>query len=89
MAPVEGCRWCDIPPREHAQRYVALFGWHGWVDPGNDMRAARKRAQLYARSPNLLKKLKQIREARAERDIQRALERVRQIYITRGRGIRD
>jgi hypothetical protein len=41
----EGCRWCGIPYREHAQNWVKSKGWHGWEAPTKKQVRARIQAK--------------------------------------------
>lgn len=38
---VNGCRWCGVPRREHAQRWTEGVGWHTHVEPTDEQRKAR------------------------------------------------
>lgn len=29
----EGCEWCGVGRREHAQRWTAPYGWHTFLQP--------------------------------------------------------
>lgn len=40
----EGCRWCGIPAREHAQLWVPSRRWHHFSAPTTEQLIARKRA---------------------------------------------
>jgi hypothetical protein len=38
-----GCRWCGVDERDHAQRWKPPVGWHRWVEPTSDQRKERMR----------------------------------------------
>jgi hypothetical protein len=41
----DACFWCDVPQREHCQRWRSAVGWHGWVEPLDALRLLRMRAR--------------------------------------------
>jgi len=45
--PVEpsACRFCDVPEREHMQRWKWGVGWHVWAAPTQDQRKERMLAR--------------------------------------------
>lgn len=43
------CRWCDVPRRTHYQRWVEVYGRHGWQPPTDAQILARMRARRDAR----------------------------------------
>lgn len=51
MTPIaaEGCRWCDVPYRDHGQRWRQGVGFHGWVAPTKALIAARIRRRFIAK----------------------------------------
>lgn len=49
-APIDGCRWCGVPAREHAQRWKPPVGWHQWAAPTNALILARMLARRAART---------------------------------------
>lgn len=42
---VNGCRWCGVPRREHAQRWTDGVGWHTHTEPTDEQRKARLTAR--------------------------------------------
>lgn len=40
-----GCRWCGVEARGHAQSYAASKGWHQWEQPTPEQINARMRAR--------------------------------------------
>jgi hypothetical protein len=53
-APIDGCRWCAVPAREHMQRWADPAkggpGWHQWMQPPNSLILARMLARRAART---------------------------------------
>jgi len=49
--PVEpsACRFCDVPEREHMQRWKWGVGWHVWNEPTQEQRKARMLARAAER----------------------------------------
>jgi hypothetical protein len=45
----EGCAWCDVPRRDHCQRWHMGIGFHGWVAPSKSQIAARIRRRFQAK----------------------------------------
>lgn len=40
---VNGCHWCGVPQRDHAQRWHVDGRWHNWVAPTDQQRLERLR----------------------------------------------
>lgn len=41
----DGCRWCGLEAREHAQRWKPPVGWHKWEPPTSEQRKERMLAR--------------------------------------------
>lgn len=41
MPAPDGCRWCGLEAREHAQRWKPPVGWHKWEPPTLEQRKER------------------------------------------------
>lgn len=50
--PVEpsACRFCDVPEREHMQRWKSGVGWHVWAEPTQEQRKERMLARAADRT---------------------------------------
>lgn len=48
--PPGGCRWCGIPERDHAHRWVPSRRWHRWAQPTAAQCWARMVARRDARA---------------------------------------
>ena len=49
LATAESCAACDVPQREHCQRWTPAAGWHGWIAPDRALIAARIRVRYQAK----------------------------------------
>jgi hypothetical protein len=49
--PIEpsACRFCDVPEREHMQRWKWGVGWHVWNEPTQEQRKERMLARAAER----------------------------------------
>lgn len=52
MIEPNGCRWCGIPERVHAQRWTPSVGWHKHEQPVDAQRLARMRDRRDTRAPS-------------------------------------
>lgn len=49
----EGCRWCGIEHREHANQWAPSQQWHTYVQPTQDQIKARMRVRLLPQAPSI------------------------------------
>lgn len=59
VPPVEGCRWCGFPKREHGKRWAGSKKWHSYCPPTSAQIHARIRARWKKRLAWALMNLKE------------------------------